>query len=493
MSGDDAVAASAASRLDFGSVDSHRRALAASLEATGLSVQDVWLRAFALGGTTDLFEIEAYLQGLIVLPGAERDILAHAINEYLVAASGPGHVPYSSWLRDPQPDSGLPAALTTLLDGGQYCPPQRLPALADAAAQLLGVRALIYLVDYDQRLLTPMPGVNHPGTTAVPVEGSDAGTAYQGERTVAPAADPQPRFWVPMLDGDQRLGVVDVMVDRPSELFDAHLQHQVQWLAGALGHLVAVASTRGDLIPSLRRGSARTPGAELISSLLPPLTAGVDDFVISGLLAPTHALGSDMFDYALSEQAAEFAVFDAMGHGLGAGLVAAVGLASYRAARRNGLGLEAQAASIDGALREHFPDAFVTGVLAGLDVATGRLCYLNAGHAGPLLVRRSRVVKTLTDGLRLPLGLPGGDWTLGEEHLEPGDCLVLYTDGIVKARSADGAPFGDGRFVDLLEAPVPGDQPPSETVRRILQAVLEHQAGALQDDATLLLAQWRTG
>ena len=80
--------------------------------------------------------------------------------------------------------------------------------------------------------------------------------------------------------------------------------------------------------------------------------------------------------------------------------------------------------------------------------------------------------------------------TIDEEVLQPGDWLALYTDGITEARDASGAWFGEERLVDFLTREIAAGQPPPETVRRLTQAVLDHQNGVLQDDASILLACW---
>jgi serine phosphatase RsbU (regulator of sigma subunit) len=134
----------------------------------------------------------------------------------------------------------------------------------------------------------------------------------------------------------------------------------------------------------------------------------------------------------------------------------------------------------------------VTGVLAELDVASGRLRYVNAGHPPPLLLRDGRVIKELTAGRRVPFGLESAGLTVGEESLEPGDWLALYTDGITEARNAAGDWFGEARLADFLTREIAAGQPPPETVRRLTQAVLKHQGGLLQDDASILLARWST-
>jgi serine phosphatase RsbU (regulator of sigma subunit) len=180
-----------------------------------------------------------------------------------------------------------------------------------------------------------------------------------------------------------------------------------------------------------------------------------------------------------------------MGHGISSALMAAAALAGYRSARRDDQSVYDQARAIDDVISGTFPGAFVTGVLAELDLATGRLRYVNAGHPPPLLLRDGKVIKELTDGNRVPFGLHNDGMTIAEEKLEPGDWLALYSDGLVEARNAAGSWFGEETLKDFLTREMAASRPPAETVRRLTQAVLRHQGGLLQDDATILLATWR--
>ncbi len=65
------------------SEDEHRRLLGLAYKRANLTLQEMWLHYFALGGTADIVELEAYLHGLLSLPPLQRDILAHALNERL--------------------------------------------------------------------------------------------------------------------------------------------------------------------------------------------------------------------------------------------------------------------------------------------------------------------------------------------------------------------------------------------------------------------------
>ena len=149
------------------------------------------------------------------------------------------------------------------------------------------------------------------------------------------------------------------------------------------------------------------------------------------------------------------------------------------------------AAAIDTAISSQFgPERFVTGVLAHLDLASGCLRWCVSGHPAPLLLRGGRIVKTLSAEAGLPLGI-GGEVRVAEEMLEPADQVLFFTDGVVEARSADGEFFGVARLADMVSRTSASATPAPEMMRRLLHAILDHQEGELQDDATIVVVEWR--
>ncbi len=471
--------------------DRQRRALQASVDGAELTLEQLWLRYFTLGGEAGPVEIEAYLAGLLPLPLLQGDLLAHAVNEHLDELLAARRVPYSTDREAGRPAHRPLTALLELLRDSHLVAPDRLAALVDTTARTLGVRAVPYLVDHDQRVLVPLPGPGAHDRGPLPVDSTLAGQAFRQVETVATTTDGQARLWVPMLDGLQRLGVLDALLPDPSDLADPLLRAECEALATLLAHLVTTAGARGDALDAVRRSAPRSPAAELVWQLLPPPNAGTEMVSVAGWVLPTERVGGDAFDYSLSETAVQLAIFDAMGHGLTAGLVSTTAVTAYRNARRNGADLSEQVRAIDSAVAEQFGDGtFATGVLVELDLVSGRLLYCCAGHPPPFLLRDSRVVKRLDGALRVPFGLDREDVALAEERLQPGDWLVLHTDGITEARDSAGALFGEPRFIDLLERQAASGQPPPETVRRLSHAVLGHQNGVLQDDATIVLAAW---
>jgi serine phosphatase RsbU (regulator of sigma subunit) len=215
---------------------------------------------------------------------------------------------------------------------------------------------------------------------------------------------------------------------------------------------------------------------------------------ISAILQPCYDIGGDGFDYSIDASTAHFLLLDSMGRGLTAGLAFSMALASLRAARRAGGGLDAQARAADADLAGQFAETrFVAGLLAELDLETGRLRYVNAGMPPPLLLRKGRLVRRLTEGGRMPLGVADSSIEPAEAALEPDDRLLLYSDGVADARRPGGDRFGEHRLADLAEQHHAAGLPAPETLRRLAQAVLRHQGGPPTDDATLLLAAWSPG
>jgi serine phosphatase RsbU (regulator of sigma subunit) len=216
--------------------------------------------------------------------------------------------------------------------------------------------------------------------------------------------------------------------------------------------------------------------------------------VITGVLEPAYQIGGDTFDYAADSTTVDLMVLDAVGHGLPAALLAAAAVGAYRNGRRAGLDLPQLSTLMNDVIAQQFADSrFATAALAKLDLDTGMFRWVNAGHPAPVIVRDQALVIPARCRPALPLGLQISSPEVCQVQLSPGDRVVLYTDGIVEARSPDGEFFGEERLAEfIVRAELAGDPPP-ETMRRLIRSVMEHQADQLQDDASIVLVEWRTG
>ena len=390
------------------------------------------------------------------------------------------------------------AALVLVIDTAHLSAGDRLSDMADRAVRPLGLAVELYLVDLGQRSLIPVtPG---PGPR-FDVDATLAGRCYQiGEVLPGSDADGGRLLWVPVLDGTDRVGVLRVDLDRSDgppapEDDDEDLRRWLWTLAGLLGHIVMTKLVYSDHLRRIRSNGPLSQASELLWQLLPPRTLATTRAVVSALLEPHADVAGDAYDYNVEGDVIDLAVFDAAGHDLAAGLTTALAITAVRNARRaDSTDLLAIAARVDEVISSQpGPLQFATAVLARLDTATGVLDYLIAGHPAPLILRGGKVVKELAATPRVPLGItvagaPPGE--ISREHLEPGDQILFYSDGIVEARDEHGEFFDEERLIELLEHAAAGGLSAPETLRRLTAAVMDHQGGVLQDDATLLLVEW---
>jgi Stage II sporulation protein E (SpoIIE) len=386
------------------------------------------------------------------------------------------------------------AALLAMLDEAHELPPWLVPLWTSRHATALGASEItIYLHDYEQQILVPLSGeaVGSEVLGTLSIDGTVAGRAYALSEQLTSPAEGGTVLWTPLLDGTDRVGVLEVCFP---ELTDAR-RLLARRLAAVTTHLILTKGTHTDVYFRARRTRAMTLAAEMQWHLLPPLTLSAPRVAVSGILEPAYEVGGDAFDYAVNHETAHVAIFDAMGHGLGASVMASVAVGAYRHARRSGVPVGDMYTLIDAAFKTQFPDdTFVTAQLADLHLPTGVLHLVNAGHPAPLLVRGTHVVRGLGGPTTLPIGLDGPHPTVMTEYLEPGDRLLFYTDGVVDVRRG-AEPLGEGRLVDLVEQELQTKLPMPELMRRINQRLLawRRDPEGRQDDSTLLLVEWRGG
>ncbi|MDQ3276386.1 MAG: serine/threonine-protein phosphatase [Actinomycetota bacterium] len=396
------------------------------------------------------------------------------------------------------PADGVLAALQSLLRSAHLSRADDLPAMITEAGEQLGAsRSVIYVIDYDQLELVPLTDDSTESSVLpLTVDGTLAGRAFRDLVLHTGGPDPGLTLWVPIVDGTNRLGVLELTFGPDDEVeADEALLTVGRDLAALVAELLLARALYGDAVERARRRRPMTIPAELQWQLLPPLTFVSPQVAVTGVLAPTTDVAGDSFDYAVNGDVAHVAIVDAMGHGLEATLLSTVAIGALRNARRGGESLVDTVRIIEASIATHFgPDKFVTAIVGELDTRSGMWTWVSCGHPPALVLRSGRVVKTLdaTVGMPLGLGLLARDPEIATERLEPGDRLLLYTDGVVEARDADGEFFGTERLVEFVIREAAAGRPAAETMRRVNLAILEHQEGALQDDATTVMVEWLT-
>jgi len=228
---------------------------------------------------------------------------------------------------------------------------------------------------------------------------------------------------------------------------------------------------------------------EIQQALLPRGFRNFPHLSISGINTPCHAVGGDYYDvFTMSEDRTAFVIADVAGKGLGAALVTTMLQGSLA-----GVTLGADPLRVFQHVNDFLCDHSEVGryatVFFGILDRAGNLDYLNAGHPSPLVLRHGEVKELFQEG-SFPVGLiPEATFALAHATLEPGDTLVLFSDGVTEAADTKDQLFGVPRLSQAVIGQ--SDTPLADIQKKVVDAVATFARGASQaDDITLLLIRY---
>jgi Stage II sporulation protein E (SpoIIE) len=392
----------------------------------------------------------------------------------------------SSVIKQPAASPTPAAGAARLTELATQIDPGSVQDLIDAVCSIVGASSgRLSVADYGLQRLQQL-GVHGPVGDSQPIDGTIAGRAFAtGE--IIDSADRQGLLWVPLTDRNERLGVLEL--DFATGDIDRDMLDPV---IAVLVLLLISARRYSDVWSQSRRAEAMSAAAEAQWSLLPPLACTTGRVAVGGILEPAYEIGGDSFDYALNGDRLDFAIVDAIGHGMSAVLMSGVAINSLRNDRRAGRDLTSAYRHADQMMIDHFGDSYyVTGQIGTLDLTTGVMTWLNAGHVPPMLVRNGTFAGELHCQPSMPLGLGGPVKAVAAHALQRGDRVLFYTDGITESKAPDGTYFGTERLADFLVRASLDQTPAAETVRRLAAAVVSYVGRGLNDDATMLLIEYR--
>ncbi|MFE9412158.1 PP2C family protein-serine/threonine phosphatase [Streptomyces sp. NPDC006704] len=288
------------------------------------------------------------------------------------------------------------------------------------------------------------------------------------------------RVVAPVTNRGDAIGVLELFL--PSTP-DTETMREIGETAHALAYIVIANRSFTDVYQWGRRTRPLSLAAEIQHRLLPAsLACEAAQFAVAGALEPADHVGGDTFDYVIDRDTMQLSVTDAMGHDVGAALLATLVLGAVRRARRAGADLQEQARHAHEALREHGRAGYVTGQLLRISLLDGTTEFVNAGHPWPLRLRDGKV-KQIVPEIDLPFGvLNPRTYRVQSLDLRPGDRLVMLTDGMLE-RNADSVDLPD--LILRTRA-----LHPREAARTLIGAIVDASDGHLADDATVMCLDW---
>lgn len=222
--------------------------------------------------------------------------------------------------------------------------------------------------------------------------------------------------------------------------------------------------------------------------LLPPAPTGIEGYTFAGSNQPCRTVSGDYFDFvARPDGRMDFVIADVSGKGVTAGLIMAGLQVAFRIFSRTDADISTVIFQLNNTLRENLPRSkFVTLFAGRLDMTTGIVEYVNAGHTPPLHVHTGGAVELKKTDILLGV-VPNAKFTTQHLLLQPGDSLVTFTDGVTEAQDPEGEELGGEELAVGFQAMHASD---AETLSRtVLAAVLKHvgDSDSLGDDVTLVV------
>lgn len=222
-------------------------------------------------------------------------------------------------------------------------------------------------------------------------------------------------------------------------------------------------------------------------SLLPQEPPVFGDYDIAGRSVPAEAVGGDLFDFIpVSPRLLGVAIGDSSGHGLPAALQARDVITGIRVASTEDYKIVRGIERLNRVISRGSPAARFISLFFGELESSGNLIYCNAGHPPPLVYRDGRIRPLRKGGLVLGPN-PDAVYERGYLAFRPGTSMLLYTDGIVEARSTAGEEFGTERLAALLRKV--HARPAAEQVERVFRAVEKFSQGPMEDDRTVVVVR----
>jgi sigma-B regulation protein RsbU (phosphoserine phosphatase) len=223
-------------------------------------------------------------------------------------------------------------------------------------------------------------------------------------------------------------------------------------------------------------------------SILPAEFPSSANFRVAARYLPMNSVAGDLYDFIVADDTqAGILIADVSGHGVPAALIASMVKVAATSQRANAGDPAGLLMGMNAVLCGNTQNQFVTAAYVHLDSNSGKLQYSAAGHPPMLLLRKGNVSEIVENGLILA-AFDFSTYTNAAFPLEPGDRLLLYTDGLIEATNAKGDFFGEDALSGALRQTA--DSPPAAAADQIISSV-QRWAASQDDDLTVLICDYR--
>jgi serine phosphatase RsbU (regulator of sigma subunit) len=295
----------------------------------------------------------------------------------------------------------------------------------------------------------------------------------------------------PLVDGEGTLGLITLCSRIAVRRFEQPDLDMLVSIASAVALRVRNVALADELAARRVVEHELALAHDVQMALLPRPLAARPEVSLGAQLKPARSVGGDLYDFVVDGDRLWFIVADVAGKSIAAALYMAIVRTLFRAVARGAHEVEHVAGRMNRELaRDNESLMFVTAAIGCLDVRTGVVALVDAGHTPVVIGGTTAELGVAAVPKCMALGVVAdANYTSARLALEPGAMLVLYTDGLTDARDASGAMFGEDRLHQAIAARCAGT--PASLVAGVMAQVEYFAAGAApEDDLTLLAMQY---
>lgn len=307
-------------------------------------------------------------------------------------------------------------------------------------------------------------------------------------RYIEARASTRSEIAVPIMgSGGRVIGLLNLESDR-KDTYDPLSLELVRVFASGVAAAIERAILHAEMMAARRLETELAIARSVMEGILPPTTPRWEGFDVAVVHEPWRQVGGDYYDFIpVDRERWALAIADVAGKGVPAALLVSALWASLHSLTRNELAVRSVINKVNRFFHESWREGgrLVTLFFAELDIRARQLLYINAGHPPALLLRQGGDGEVLSSG-GPPLGpLETPHYLEGLVHLEAGDVLAVYTDGITEAMNAADEEYGQDRLSRVLRER--RAESASQIARAVMEDVDRFSRSRRSDDRTLVI------